>query len=304
MSSSPIPNYSSVVSATGFLRPRASRSLDTFQEHLITSNRILALLGAGLSAPSGIPTYRGAGGVWRTHDVIQLATPTGFASDPALVWTFELERRKLVEKSTPNTAHIALSRLAQRKSDFLALTMNIDDLSERAGHSTDRLHHLHGSVYDVKCTVCELRLTGEEADNTIRQLLQHNLSVRLTFDDIPRCHVPGCVGLLRPGVVWFSESISRPLMKSVYDWISNPKSHITTIDTMLVIGTSALVYPATAYIEAARRKGARVAVVDIEKEDPSILGLEEQDWYFQGDAAELVPKMLEPVVGPGAVEIS
>jgi NAD-dependent deacetylase sirtuin 5 len=304
MTSSPTQDYSAVVSATGFLRPRASRSVDTFHEHLITSNRILALLGAGLSAPSGIPTYRGAGGVWRTHDVTKLATPTGFASDPGLVWTFELERRNMIKNSVPNTAHIALTKLAQKKSYFLALTMNVDDLSERAGHPTDQLHHLHGSAFDVKCTVCQIRLSGEEADDAIRQLLQHDPSIRLTADDIPRCQFPGCDGLLRPGIVWFSESIPQPLMKSIYEWINSPTTHITTIDTMLVIGTSALVYPATAYIEAARQKGARVAVVDLEKEDPSILGLEEQDWYFQGDAAELVPRMLEPVVGLEAVQVS
>jgi NAD-dependent deacetylase sirtuin 5 len=86
-------------------------------------------------------------------------------------------------------------------------------------------------------------------------------------------------------------------MKTIHDWINDSHDHETSIDTMLVIGTSALVYPATAYIEAARRKGARVVVVDIVKEDPSLLGLEEQDWYFESDAAELVPKLLGSVKG-------
>ncbi|KAF1835933.1 DHS-like NAD/FAD-binding domain-containing protein [Decorospora gaudefroyi] len=118
MSSNQTPDYSAVVSATGFLRPRASRSLDTFHDHLVTSNRILALLGAGLSASSGIPTYRAAGGVWNTHDVTQLATPSGFKDDPALVWTFELERREMAKTAEPNAAHVALASLAQKKPNF------------------------------------------------------------------------------------------------------------------------------------------------------------------------------------------
>jgi NAD-dependent deacetylase sirtuin 5 len=290
MSSTPTPDYSAVVSATGFLRPRASRFMETFHDHLLTTKRMVALVGAGLSAPSGIPTYRGAGGLWRTHDVTQLCTPNGFRNDPAMVWTFELERRRMIENAQPNAAHYALANLAAQTADFLTLTMNVDNLSERAEHSTLQLQHLHGSVFNVRCSECELHLSGNEANAALNLLLQHDLSTPLTRDDIPYCQRAGCGGLLRPGIVWFTESIPQPLMKSIYDWINDP----AIIDTMLVIGTSALVYPATAYIEAARMKGARVAVVDIEKEDPSLLGLEEQDWYFQGDAVELVPKMLDP----------
>jgi NAD-dependent deacetylase sirtuin 5 len=296
MSSGGTPDFSAVVSATGFLRPRASRCLESFHNHLVTSNRILALLGAGLSAPSGIPTYRGAGGVWRTHDVTQLATPRGFEDNPGLVWTFELERRRTICDAHPNAAHRALAEFAKRKPDFLALTMNVDDLSERAGHPADRLHHLHGSTFDIACTICTFHASGRNAKEAIQNVLQRDFSMSFQREDIPPCPESGCSGLLRPGIVWFTESIPQRLMKSIYDWINDPTDELNTIDTMLVVGTSALVYPATAYIEAARRKGARVAVVDIEKEDPSLLGLEEQDWYFQGDAAELIPQILKPVV--------
>jgi NAD-dependent deacetylase sirtuin 5 len=291
------PDYSAVVSATGFLRPRASRSIETFHDHLITSNRILALVGAGLSAPSGIPTYRGAGGVWQTYDVTQLCTPNGFQNDPVLVWTFELERRRMIENAQPNAAHYALASLAKRNANSLTLTMNVDDLSERVEHPTPQLQHLHGIVFNVRCIECELHLSGDGANAAIQKLLQHNASTALKLADIPNCPEVDCGGLLRPGIVWFTESIPQSLMKCIYDWINDP----ATIDTMLVIGTSALVYPATAYIEAARRKGARVAVVNIEQEDPSLLGLEEQDWYFRGDAAELVPRILEPLIGGSEV---
>ncbi|KAF2127832.1 DHS-like NAD/FAD-binding domain-containing protein [Dothidotthia symphoricarpi CBS 119687] len=297
MSSDSTPDYSAVVSATGFLRPRASRSLEIFRDHLVTSHRVLALLGAGLSAPSGIPTYRGPGGIWCTHDVRQICTPGGFEENPALVWAFELERRQLITDARPNAAHYALAEFAKRTNGFQAITMNIDDLSEKAGHPEDRLHHLHGSVFDLKCTECTLAISGVDAEQAIWSLLQHDFSIPLTRNAIPRCLNLGCDGLLRPGIVWFTESISRPLLAFLSAWIDDPCDHPKTIDTMLVIGTSALVYPATAYVEAARRKGARVAVVDIEKEDPSLLGLEEQDWYFQGDAATLVPEMLKSGFG-------
>jgi NAD-dependent deacetylase sirtuin 5 len=106
----------------------------------------MALVGAGLSAPSGVPTYRDAGGIWQTHDVAQLCTPAGFEKDPALVWTFELERRSMIKKVQPNAAYRTLASLATRNADFLIMTMNINDLSERAGHPVSQLHHLHGSI--------------------------------------------------------------------------------------------------------------------------------------------------------------
>jgi NAD-dependent deacetylase sirtuin 5 len=203
----------------------------------------------------------------------------------------------MIQDAKPNAAHRALARLAERKANFLTLTMNVDDLSERAEHPVYQLHHLHGSIFDVKCSICGLLLSGDEAEHAITPLLRHDFSSPLKQEDIPCCPMVGCGGLLRPGIVWFTESIPRPLMKSIHDWINDPQNDMATIDTMLVIGTSALVYSATAYIEAARRKGARVVVVDIVKEDPSLLGLEEQDWYFEGDAAEMVSKLLEPVIG-------
>ncbi|KAF1835932.1 DHS-like NAD/FAD-binding domain-containing protein [Decorospora gaudefroyi] len=188
--------------------------------------------------------------------------------------------------------------------------MNVDDLSERAGCPEHQLHHLHGSVFDVKCTKCSFQASGAPAEHVLLMKLlcstreKENLQNRdtkrhplfISGEDIPRCPTSDCDGLIRLAIVWFTESIPQPLLASIHQWIC-PSDQSMTIDTMLVIGTSALVYPATAYIEAARRKGARVVVVHIEKEDPSLLGLEEQDWYFQGDAVVLMPEMLRPVIG-------
>jgi len=186
----------------------------------------------------------------------------------------------MIYDAQPNAAHRTLAEFTNRKAEFLALTMNVDDLNERAGHPADRLYHLHGSAFDVACMRCTFRVSGQDAEDAIQNLLQRDSSLSLQREDIPHCPEPGCDGLFRPGIVWFTESIPQPLMKSIYNFINGPIDESKTIDIMLVVGTSALVYPATAYIEAARRKGARVAVVDTEKEDPSLLGLEEQDWYF------------------------
>jgi NAD-dependent SIR2 family protein deacetylase len=207
-----------------------------------------------------------------------------------------LERLREVKEAEPNAAHQALAELAKKKKDFLALTMNVDDLSERAGHAMSQLWHLHGRLLDIKCTKCDLLLGGQEAENAIRPLFDYCHPNPFTIEDVPRCEIAGCDGLLRPGVVWFTEPLPQSVVTSVSAWINNGPDDQSNIDSMLVIGTSALVYPATAYIEAARKKGARVAVVDIAKEDPSLLGLEEQDWYFQGNAATLVPEILKPVI--------
>jgi NAD-dependent deacetylase sirtuin 5 len=105
------------------------KDLESFQEHLNKSTRILALLGAGLSASSGLPTFRGAGGLWRTHDAVQLATPEAFQANPGLVWQFYSYRRHMALKAKPNSAHYALAELARKKEDFLTLSQNVDGSS-------------------------------------------------------------------------------------------------------------------------------------------------------------------------------
>lgn len=286
------PNYSSVVSATGFLRPRASRDVSTFHEHLLTSRRLLALVGAGLSAPSGLPTFRGAGGLWRTYDARQLSTPKAFQEDPALVWTFFVERRRAAREAKPNAAHLALAEFA-RKRDLLTVSMNIDGkksthvasltsagLSERAGH-LDQIQYLHGNLLDIKCSKCEFKATDEDADS-----LLSSIGATVRKEDIPQC--PMCSEMLRPAVVWFGESPSKDVLAAIHDWIVEKP-----IDTVLVIGTTVEVYPATSYVQAARDSGARVAVVNIDQEDVGLLALGEQDWYVQGDVAALLPGMLQ-----------
>jgi NAD-dependent deacetylase sirtuin 5 len=309
------------------------KDLESFQEHLSKSTRILALLGAGLSASSGLPTFRGVGGLWRTHDAVQLATPEAFNINPGLVWQFYSYRRHMALKAKPNPAHYALAELSRKKEGFLTLSQNVDGtymshisptptlthapgLSPRAHHPASQLKLLHGSLFDVKCSeffckhlernnytdpiVPALALPTDESDPTSLSSQQRELDIsdenvalpELSYTHLPKC--PTCkTGLLRPGVVWFGEQLPRDVLDSVDDFMSSPDK----IDLILVIGTSAKVYPAAGYVDMARAKGARVAIVNMEKSDVPAGGLYDQDWFFQGDAAQIVPELLSSVIG-------
>lgn len=126
--------------------------LKSFTDHLRSCKRIIALLGAGISASSGLPTFRGAGGLWRSYDATDLATPEAFETNPDLVWQFYSYRRHMALKAKPNPAHHALAELAKRNRDFITLSQNVDGLSQRANHPSSQLHLLHGSLFNLKCT--------------------------------------------------------------------------------------------------------------------------------------------------------
>ena len=309
--------------------------LESFSEHLKSSTRILALLGAGLSASSGLPTFRGAGGLWRTHEAQDLATPEAFEQWPGLVWQFYSYRRHMALKAKPNKAHIALAKLTDHKPGFMTLSQNVDGifthsprlwitiltkqigLSQRAGHPREKVQLLHGSLFDVKCSdfwckykeqnnfrdpiVPALAIPTDETDltsNVAREARELDISdaqIRLpevAERDLPHC--PMCKdGMLRPGVVWFGEALPADVMKTVENFIQEAKK----IDLILVIGTSARVYPAAGYVDLARAKGARVAVINMNRNDEPANGMKEGDWFFAGDAAQIVPEILKSVIG-------
>jgi NAD+-dependent protein deacetylase sirtuin 5 len=125
--------------------------LESLTAHLVQSRRIVAVLGAGLSASSGLPTFRGAGGFWRSYDATYLAIPKAFRSDPGLVWQFYCYRRHMALNAKPNPAHYALAELARRKERLITLSQNVDGLSERAVHPEEQLKLLYGNLYDLKC---------------------------------------------------------------------------------------------------------------------------------------------------------
>ncbi|KAJ7655333.1 putative SIR2 family histone deacetylase [Mycena rosella] len=279
----------------------------SFTTHLQSSTRILALLGAGLSAASGIPTFRGAGGFWREYDCMTLATPRAFAKDPALVWQFYSYRRHCALQASPNRAHLALAELAKKKPEFLAISQNIDELCQRAGHPEENIQAVHGSLFSNKCTKCPYVENGTFADPLVPAFaLPADVDPadskfplkEIAVEDLPHC--PDCQALLRPNVVWFGEPLPAGAVDRVDNWMRGDSGdEHAKVDLMLVVGTSALVYPAAGYIHAARARGARIAVFNME--DPTEEGptsrLKEGDWYFKGNAAILLPELLKGVIG-------
>lgn len=222
---------------------------------------MVALTGAGISAESGIPTFRGAGGLWRSYKPEQLATPEAFFADPDLVWEWYEWRRGLIAKAEPNPGHLALAALEERKPDFTLVTQNVDGLHDRAG--SRRIVKLHGDIWIDLCVDCD----GEETVGPYESRLSTH-----------RC---GCGGLLRPGVVWFGESLPP-------DAWEEAERAVRRAQLVLVIGTSAVVYPAAGLVPLAKSAGARVLEVNLEETPFSPL----VDWSYRGKAGELLPLLL------------
>ncbi|RYP10680.1 hypothetical protein DL764_000470 [Monosporascus ibericus] len=276
-------------------------SVAEFRELVNSSTRILALCGAGLSAASGLPTFRGAGGLWRNHESTSLATPEAFEADPALVWLFYAWRRHMALRARPNRGHYALAELAKKKDGFLCLTQNVDGESRFAARRMACIVLLdnkcfnecgyvdHNNLDDPVCPALAPAAEDYPPDKTL-PLLDPNVPVPpINVEDLPHC--PNCkTGLLRPGVVWFGEALDEAMLREVDVWVVRGK-----IDLMLVVGTAAAVYPAAGYTRQAKRRGAAVAVVN---PDPSAAeGLSSRDFFFQGDAAEILPQLFEGVIG-------
>lgn len=258
----------------------------------------MALLGAGLSASSGLSTFRGVGsdGIWQNHDPAKLATPHAFAESPHLVWRFYQDRRLQALDAQPNNAHWALAELAKvmGQDDCMVLSMNIDGLCARAGHPKAQLLELHGSLFNLKCASKDCSYV--EKDNLDRDIISISESAGESSSvALPIC--PKCNSLLRPDIVWFTEALPKDVVSAADSYIADADR----IDLMLVIGTTAQVWPAAGYVDSAIEKGARVAMVNIDRGDlvpgSGELGLTHKDWFFTGDAAEIVPSMLRPLIG-------
>jgi NAD-dependent deacetylase len=216
------------------------RSADAFADdaaavaaRLAAARRVVALTGAGVSAASGVPTFRGPDGLWRHYRPEELATPEAFARDPRLVWEWYDWRRQRIAACAPNDAHQVLARWSTRPG-FTLVTQNVDGLHERAG-STDVVC-LHGSIWDVRCG------GGCAGGRVARRDLVAPLA-----DLPPRCR--HCNGLERPGVVWFGESLDAAVLGRAVEAAAS-------CDVFLTIGTSAVVYPAAGLVVEAKRAGA------------------------------------------------
>jgi NAD-dependent protein deacetylase/lipoamidase len=203
--------------------------------------RVLVLTGAGVSAESGIPTFRGKDGYWRNLDPTKLATPEAFARDPQLVWDWYRERREHIRNARPNAAHEAVARLAQRMDEFLLVTQNVDDLHARAGIPAQRMVRIHGDIFVTRCSRCDWRAELCDADRMgtavgtglagARPSTAGNEQEEVEHAP-PKC--PDCHAFMRPGVVWFGEQLSRNELERVEDFLE-----AGACDVVMVAGTTA-----------------------------------------------------------------
>ena len=231
------------------------------RQWLDDGSSIAVLTGAGVSAESGIPTFRGQGGLWKQYRPEDLATPQAFARDPKLVWEWYDWRRGLIARAAPNPGHVALAEIERRARKFTLITQNVDDLHERGG--SRNVLHVHGSIWTVRCLDCHTETTD----------------MRVPLTDLPpRCQ---CGGLLRPGVVWFGEALPPRV------WASAERA-AREADLFLVIGTSAVVYPAAGLAQIAKASGARV--VEINLAATPLSG--EIDESLEGPSGELLPQLI------------
>ena len=245
----------------GLSRPDVASDLAAAAARLRGARRVLALTGAGVSAESGVPTFRGQDGLWRRFRAEDLATPQAFARDPKLVWEWYAWRREVIAPLRPNAAHVALAALEQRLPDFLLATQNVDGLHAVAG--SRRLLELHGSLWRLSCVAC-----GHAAEDR-----------RMSLPELPpRC---ACGTVLRPDVVWFGEMLPAAAVEQAV-------AAAQEAEVVLVIGTSSLVYPAAALPEMARAAGA--FVVEINTETTPLTA--SADVSLRGPAAEITPALL------------
>jgi len=229
--------------------------------HLASARHVTVLTGAGISADSGVPTFRGADGLWRNFRAEDLATPEAFERDPQLVWEWYNWRREILATKTPNDAHHALVRLEERANDFHLITQNVDGLHRLAG--SRQIFELHGDIWKVRCTSC--------------RLVTDNRDVPLSL--LPHCRT--CGGLLRPHIVWFGEALDGQIL-------ANSFRGAESCDVMIIVGTSGLVYPAAMLIPAAAANGAFVIEINLDSTPNS----PDAVLSIQGRAKDIVPLLL------------
>ncbi|KDQ64828.1 hypothetical protein JAAARDRAFT_117770 [Jaapia argillacea MUCL 33604] len=281
-----------------------SDDVTTFREVLASSKNIIAVAGAGLSAASGIGTFRGAGGMWRKYDAMSLATPEAFEENPSRVWQFYHYRREKALKAKPNAAHEALAKFSlpdirekvAPDSTFTLITQNVDGLSRRALDSVvpsvsspslgqPTMLEMHGRLFDLLCSShscnhCEVNFNSPVAPalgGTEELVEAGTIEPNIPTSDLPTCSK--CGSLARPGVVWFGE---EPHHMDAIDEL------VEKADLCLVVGTSSTVYPAAGYAYDVKRHGGKVAVFNLERS----CGDKDGDFLFLGPCEETLPEAL------------
>lgn len=230
------------------------------------ADRVVAFTGAGISAESGVPTFRSAGGIWQNMRPEELASMAGFMRNPELVWEWYAQRKRIMADVRPNLGHTALARMEKLFPHFSVITQNIDNLHRRAGSAT--VFELHGNIERNYCMSCGLGYTNDEV---------------LGVQGVPVC--TSCGGRIRPDVVWFGEMLPE-------DQWAHAVAAAERADLFLSVGTSAVVYPAASLPLVARQTGAYL--VEINPETTPLT--ERADEFLQGQAGEVLPVLLDAAV--------
>jgi len=229
---------------------------------LAAAKRVVVLTGSGISAESGIPTFRGAQGLWKQYRPEELATPQAFQRQPEVVWEWYRYRRRLVRQAEPNAGHVALAQMAPYFEHFAIVTQNVDNLHQRAG--SKEVIELHGNILLDRCVRCsQAHMSEPESDHTTR---------------LPRC---SCGGMLRPGVVWFGENLPQGAF-------ARASQLAEQCDVFFSIGTSAVVYPAAALPEIAKRNAAYIVEINPDKTPITQI----VDLYFPTSASDVLPVII------------
>ncbi len=251
-------------------------SLERGRALLRSASRVVVLTGAGISAESGVPTFRGPVGLWKSHRPEELATPEAFARDPRLVWEWYAWRRSLVARCDPNVGHRALAALAlSGRAETTLVTQNVDGLHHRAAREVAGALdprpayplEVHGAIHRARCPGCGALSEGGEVDAS-------------SAERLPRCGA--CGALLRPDVVWFGEPLDPDVLAAAFEAAAEA-------DLCLVVGTSAVVYPAASVPEITLRSGG--AVVEVNLDPTPLTG--RATLSLLGRAATLVPALVE-----------
>jgi NAD-dependent deacetylase len=233
-------------------------------EILKAARHPLFLSGAGISAESGIPIFRGSEGLWRNFRAEELATPEAFRRDPALVWEWYNWRKALIAEKQPNAAHHALRVIAEKLPDLLCVTQNVDGFHALAG--LDEILEMHGNIFRVRCIACKK---------------VHPMRAEV-FSETP---CPACAEpKLRPDIVWFGEQLPTAVLDKIYE-------RLKICDAILVVGTSGQVYPAAGFAIEVRRREGHVIEINVDEEHKAYAN----DIYIKGKAGDVLPKIAELV---------
>jgi len=234
----------------------------SMMERFRRAKRVVVITGAGISAESGVPTFRGPNGLWRRYRAEDLATPQAFQGDPRLVWEWYDWRRRLISGKEPNAGHLAIAAMEDLFEEFLLITQNVDGLHRKAGST--KLIEIHGNIWKVRCMA-----EGKVFPNS-----------EVPLREIPpRCD---CSALLRPDVVWFGESLSERDLADAY-------AVLKECDCLLVVGTSAVVQPVASFPTIARSGGA--FIVEVNVEPTPISGWVDES--VLGKSGQILPRLVE-----------